>query len=140
MLLIYLEKFWLWASGSFRGVFDSCNCGSALRIILEFCTMKGDKRYMKAKLLVFLKKILVLGKSAIMYPIQTLKWQILVTFDLLWRRFKILHSKSGQQVHEDYILDFPKKISFRGNWSKFGITWHRKWCILSTWNMLLGIY
>ena len=34
------------------------NSGSAVRIVLQFCTIKGSKRFMKIVLMVFLKKIL----------------------------------------------------------------------------------
>ena len=35
------------------------NSGSALRIVLQFCTIKGPKRDMEIILMVFLKEILV---------------------------------------------------------------------------------
>ena len=37
------------------------NFGSAVRIFLKFCTMKGTKRYIKLILMVFLKKKFWLG-------------------------------------------------------------------------------
>ena len=41
----------------------SHNSGSAVRIVLQFCTMKGTKRDMKIKLMVFLKEILLYSQQ-----------------------------------------------------------------------------
>ena len=41
----------------------SHNSGSAVRIVLQFCTMKGTKRDMEITLMVFLKEILLYSEQ-----------------------------------------------------------------------------
>ena len=49
MLMAHSKKFWFGGNGSFRtqNVPSSHNSGSAVRIVLQFCTMKGAKRDME---------------------------------------------------------------------------------------------
>ena len=54
----FLEKFSFGANGPFLPrKWHILIIGSALRIFLKFCTMKGAKRYMELILIVFAKKI-----------------------------------------------------------------------------------
>ena len=72
------------------------NSGSALKIALQFCTMKGPKRDMEIILMVFLKKSYLeqLGHFSLKM-VRPHNFESALTF--------FLHNKRGQEVHETFI-------------------------------------
>ena len=74
----------------------SQNSGSALKIAVQFCTMKEAKRDMEIILMVFLKKSYLeqlghLGRKMV----RPHNFESALTF--------FLHNKRGQDVHETFI-------------------------------------
>ena len=67
--------------------------GSAVRIVLQFWKMKGDKRDMEIILMVFLKKNLIQGNLVILAQ----KWYVLITLDLLSRFFQYCTIKEAKR-------------------------------------------
>ena len=74
----------------------SQNSGSALKIALQFCTMKEAKRDMEIILMVFLKKFYLeqLGHFG-RKMVRPHNFESAVTF--------FLHNKRSQEVHETFI-------------------------------------
>ena len=63
--------------------------GSAVRIVLQFCTVKGTKRDMEIILLFFLQKDLIHG----IFVIFAQKWYVIITFWICpWFFFLVLHN------------------------------------------------
>ena len=54
------------------------NSESAIRIVLQYCTMKGAKRDMEIIIMVFLKRKIIWGNLVIFVQ----KWFVLITLDL----------------------------------------------------------
>lgn len=89
----FSEKILCHAKQAILGVKMAClhNFGSAERIFLTFCTIKGAKKFMKTMLKVFLKKFLF-GVSV---PFWAKKWCVLTTLDQLEGFFRNLHNERG---------------------------------------------
>ena len=100
--------------------------GSAVRIVLQYCTMKGAKRDMEIILMVFLKKIFW-GNLVILAQ----KWCVLITLDLLEGFLKILDSERGKEVSENFISCFSRKnlswgnLIFLGHFLLFAWAWSK---------------
>ena len=89
------------------------NSGSAGRIFLKFCTMKGANRQMRLILIIFEKKKLF-GVNG---PFWTQKWHIVIILDPLQDFFKILHSEKGQQVDESNDNGFYQQKIVQDKWA-----------------------
>ena len=89
----------------------SHNSGFALKNFLNFFTLKRVNRQMKVIIMVCTKKIMFLTNG----PFWAQKWHILITLDQLEEIFKILQNKKGQDLHENFINCFLRKISIWGN-------------------------
>ena len=84
------------------------NSGSAVRIVLQFCTMKGAKRDMEIILMIFFEKKSYLEQFGHFGP----KMVCRHNFGSALSFFLILPNKMGQEVHENFISCFLEKISF----------------------------
>ena len=81
------------------------NSGTTVRIVLQYCTMKGAKRDMEIILMVFLEKKFNLGQFGHFGP----KMEHPHNFGSASDFFLILHNARGQEVHEMLLVVFEKK-------------------------------
>ena len=103
------------------------NSGTTVRIVLQYCTMKGAKRDMEIILMVFLEKKFNLGQFGHFGPKMVHPHNFGSASDF----FLILHSARGQEVHENFISCFLRKnliwdnLIFLGHFLLFDWVWSK---------------
>ena len=91
------------------------NSGSAVRTVLQFWKMKGDKRDMEIILMVLLKKNLIQGNLVILAQ----KWYVLITLDLLSRFFQYCTIKEAKRYMKILLKMFFEKKIHLGEFTRF---------------------
>ena len=103
------------------------NSGSAGRIFLKFCTVKGANRQMRM-IIIFPKKVLF-GVNG---PFWVQKWRIVISLDPLKEVFKFYTIERANRQIKVITIVCTQKNLFR----KDGPFWARKWHILTTLDQL----
>ena len=111
------------------------NSGSAVRIILQFCTMKGAKRDMEIILMVFLKEILLYSQQFGHFGTKMV-W-CLFTLNLL-SGFLLILLKKGTKRYMKFFLVFFKEKSLLGQFDLFKSLFNQVWSKLSQATVTIG--